>query len=279
MCVRPTIVVSFLAFWILFLPAAASALPEPKVTITYSAVVADGGEYWFELTATPLATFDHRARLCAGCDMYTGTVDDLVVNAPDDELHFVIEYTSDAMGNILDGPVELVDAYFYQNYAVEGSNILGSAVIGTDLAIGLAENGTGSLSGSTITWDTDSYWAYTLGEVDCTGGLCALAGPWPVVADPDAIPSNDPDDDNPTPVDLPTFTVFSNVDEADFVVSDNGTPGDFTDDLVAVDPGGSGTAYNTWYGQEVDRVPEPGSLVLLGSGVLGLMVISRRTRR
>ena len=278
MCVRPTLLVSFLASSILLLPAAASAQPNYYMYITYSAAVADGGAYWFELTGTPLATFDHRGRVCAGCEMWTGPVNYVTVYAPDDQLYFEIRYTSDSAGNILDGPVELEDSYFYQKYDVSGTNGFGTGIINTDLVVGLAQKGTGTLSGSTITWDTDSYWIYSLGQVDCTPGfpdLCVYAGPWPVVADPDA----DPNDDNPQALNLPTFTVSSNVDQADYVASDNGTPGDTTDDIVAVDPGGAGTAYNTWYGQEIDRVPEPASAILLGSGILGLMALSRRQRR
>ena len=239
----------------------AEALPEPKVTITYSLETIDGGAYRQQISGTPLGAGD--------VDYVVDVVDsgDPMVNVlVDNPLVVIIEFTADSPGgNIVDGPVELTDTHFEREFVIDSA---GLSLVHTTISTMLSRKGTGTLSGSTITWDNvvgvNAYQESVIGESTCTGFGCGfVTDPFP--RDLDGI------DDVP----LPTFTVFTNTSFGDAFASDNGTPGDPSDDIDR--PDADATVKDTWQGVEV--VPEPSREILLLAGVLGLAGLSRLRER
>jgi hypothetical protein len=241
------------------LATGAAALPEPKVTITYSLETADGGGYFQKISDTILGAGD--------VDFVFDVADsgdpdvNVIVASP---MFVTIEFTADAPGgNIVDGPVELVDAYFEREWEIDS----GLTLVHTDIIVWLSRKGSGTLSGSTITWDNvvAPYQESAEGVATCTGSFCGFASePWPRDLD---VTDND--------VPLPAFTVFADTIFGDSFASDNGTPNDPSDDIDRPDP--DATVKDTWVGVEV---PEPGREILLLAGVIGLAGLSRlRDRR
>jgi hypothetical protein len=251
----------------------AEALPEPKVTITYSLKTDDGGAYWQDIRNTPLGAGD--------VEFVFDTVDSMnprvnVTRAT--PLAVTIEYTADSPGgNIVDGPVELTQTDFGRDFILTTSFLGLEAVVTTLIDTVLSQKGTGDLiidaggEEGTITWDnvTAPYEETVVGTSDCVGDLCNVGEPPPVW--PRDLDATD------RPVVLPTFTVFKNTVFGDEFASDNGTPGDPTDDIDRPDPETSSTVTDTWYGVEV--VPEPSGEMLLLAGVLGLAGLSRLRER
>ena len=237
----------------------AEALPEPKVTITYSLEVRDGGAYRQIIADTPLGLGDANY-VCDVADSEDPSVTVLV----DTPLRVTMEFTADSPGgNIVDGPVELTDTHFEREFEIDS----GVTLVNTMLSTVLSRVATGTLSGSTITWDNvagvNMYEETVVGEGNCTGSFCSLAGTWPR----DLSGVND--------VELPLFTLFTDSVFGDAFASDNGTPLDRTDDIDRPDP--DATVTDLWEG--VEFVPEPGGEILLFAGVLGLVGLSRlRTR-
>jgi hypothetical protein len=232
----------------------AEALPDPKVTITYSLRVDDGGTYRQKITETP---FD-----LGNADYVFDTVssgDPNVTVFVASPLEVTIEYTADAPGgNIVDGPVELTHTHFEREFEIDAT-----VTVTTVLSTMLSRVATGTLSGSTITWDNgvNAYQEDVVGFADCepVGILCDLGGTWP----------RDLTDINEVP--LPTFTVLTVDTFGDSFVSDNGTPGDPSDDINR--PGDNATVKDTWEGMEF--VPEPSREILLLAGALGLVGLRR----
>ena len=239
----------------------AEALPEPKVTITYSLETIDGGAYWQKISGTPSGLGDVEYVVDV-VDSGDPSVDVFV----DNPLLVTIEFTADSPGgNIVDGPVELTDTHFEREFEINAS---GLSLVHTTISTMLSRKGTGTLSGSTITWDNvvgvNAYQESVIGESTCTGLGCGfVTDPFP--RDLDGI------DDVP----LPTFTVFTNTSFGDAFASDNGTPGDPSDDIDR--PDADATVKDTWQGVEV--VPEPSREILLLAGVLGLAGLSRLRER
>jgi hypothetical protein len=229
----------------------AEALPDPKVTITYSLRVDDGGTYRQKITETP---FD-----LGNADYVFDTVssgDPNVTVFVASPLEVTIEYTADAPGgNIVDGPVELTHTHFEREFEIDAT-----VTVTTVLSTMLSRVATGTLSGSTITWDNgvNAYQEDVVGFADCepVGILCDLGGTWP----------RDLTDINEVP--LPDFTISPS---GDAFVSDNGTPGDPSDDINR--PGDNATVKDTWEGMEF--VPEPSREILLLAGALGLVGLRR----
>jgi hypothetical protein len=244
----------------------AEALPEPKVTVFYSLEAADGGVYFQIIADTPLGAGDADYV----CDVEDSR-DPNVTVIVDNPLRVTIEFTADSPGgNIVDGPVELVDTHFEREFVINS----GFTVVTTVLSTVLSRTATGILSGSTITWDNEegvnAYQETVIGEGNCVGSFCSLAGPWP----------RDLSGINEVP--LPTFTVLTDTIFGDAFVSDNGTPGgrsddpiDRSDDIDRPDP--DATVTDTWEGVEV--VPEPSREILLLAGALGLVGLSRLRER
>ena len=182
-----------------------------------------------------------------------------------DPLEVTIEYTADSMGNICDGLVELTQTDFGRDFVLT----TGFTVVTTLIDTVLSQNGTGNLSGSTITWDNVMvpYEETVVGSADCDGALCGFAVPeggWP-----QDLAATD------RAVVLPDFTVFMNTVFADEFASDDGTPNDPSDDIDR--PDDQATVKDTWYGVEV--VPEPSGEILLLAGVLGLAGLCRLRER
>ncbi len=240
----------------------AEALPEPKVTITYSLKTVDGGAYWQKISGTPGGFGD--------AEFVFDTDDSMNQNSPVTEvnvtratpLEVTIEYTADSPGgNIVDGPVELTETEFERDFILTTSFTVVTTLIDTVLS----QIGTGTLSGSTITWDFGVYKETVQGTSDCDGGGCSLGEPpggWPRDLDvTDAV------------VDLPTFTLFTNTVFGDEFASDNGTPNDPSDDILR--PDANAEVRDTWYGV----VPEPSGEILLLAGVLGLAGLCRLRER
>jgi hypothetical protein len=246
-----------IALPVAMLATSAMALPEPKVTITYSLETADGGGYFQKISDTPDGIGD--------VDFVFNKVDsgdpkvDVIVDSP---LHVIIEFTADAPGgNIVDGPVELVHAYFEREWEISAPLTL----VNTDIDVWLARKGTGDLLGSTITWHNDvPYQESASGEATCSGLGCLFASP-PFPRDL-SVTNND--------VPLPTFTVLTDTIFGDSFASDNGTPGDPSDDIDR--PDAQATVKDTWVGVEV---PEPSREILLLAGVLGLVGLGRLRER
>ena len=249
-----------IALFAVVLATDAEALPEPKVTITYSLETVDGGAYRQQISGTPFGLGDVDYVVDS-----TDSGDPNVTVYVDNPLRVTLEFTADAPGgNIVDGPVEITDTHFERDFDIDS----GLTLVSTVLSTVLSRTGTGTLSGSTITWDNEvgvnAYQETVVGEGNCTGGsFCDLAGPWPR----DLSGVND--------VILPTFTVLTLSSFGDAFVSDNGTPGDPSDDIDRPDP--SATVKDTWEGVEV--VPEPGGAILLAAGVLGLVGLGRLRER
>jgi hypothetical protein len=238
----------------------AEALPEPKVTITYSLETVDGGAYRQKISDTPLGLGDANY-VVDSVDSGDPNVNVIV----DNPLRVTIEFTADSPGgNIVDGPVEITDTHFEREFEIDS----GVTLVNTVLSTVLSRTGTGMLSGSTITWDNvegvNAYQETVVGEGNCFGGsFCSLAGEWP----------RDLSGINEVP--LPTFTLFTIEIFGDSFVSDNGTPGDPSDDINRPDP--DATVKDTWYG--VEFVPEPSREILLLAGALGLAGLRRLRER
>jgi hypothetical protein len=239
----------------------AEALPEPKVTVTYSLKTIDGGAYWQKISGTPFGIGD--------AEFVFDTVDSLdpkvnVTRAT--PLVVTIEYTADSPGgNIVDGPVELTQTDFGRDFVLT----TGVTVVTTLIDTVLSQKGTGTLSGSTITWDNvvAPYKETVVGSADCVGDLCGLGAPtggWPQILNA-----------TDRAVVLPDFTLFTNTVFADEFASDNGTPNDPSDDINRPDE--RATVKDTWYGVEV--IPEPSGEILLLAGVLGLAGLNRLRER
>jgi len=237
----------------------AHALPEPKVTVTYSLETNDGGAYRQKISDTLFGAGD--------ADYVVDVVDSgdpSVTVFVDNPLLVTIEFTADSPGgNIVDGPVEITDTHFEREFEINS----GVTVVTTVLSTVLSRTGTGTLSGSTITWDNvvgvNAYQESVIGEGNCVGDLCGFVGTWPR----DLSGIND--------VILPTFTVLTLSTFGDAFVSDNGTPGDPSDDIDRPDP--DATVKDTWEGVEV--VPEPSREILLLAGALGLVGLNRLRER
>jgi hypothetical protein len=253
------------------LATTAMALPEPKVTITYSLETADGGGYYQKISETSggIGDVDFVFDVVDAGDP-NDKVDVLVAGSlPAREgaipMHVIIEFTADAPGgNIIDGPVELVDAYFEREWVINSGN--GLTIVTTDIDVWLSRKGIGTLSGSTITWDNTvaPYRESASGGATCTGFGCLFAEP--------AFPRDLSVTDNDVP--LPTFTVLTDAVFGDSFASDNGTPDDPSDDIDR--PDAQATVKDTWVGVEV---PEPSREVLLLAGVLGLLGLGRLRER
>ena len=253
----------------------AEALPEPKVTITYSLKTSDClnppddcGGYWQKIFMTPLGAGDVEFV----CDI-NDSMDTMVNVTRATPLMVTIEYTADSPGgNIVDGPVELTQTDFGRDFIL--TTIIGEsdAVVTTIINTVLSQKGTGSLSGSTITWDNGMApykETVTMSSSDCVGDLCSLsppAGGWP-----QSLNATD------RAVVLPDFTLFTNSVFGDEFASDDGTPGDPSDDIDRPDEREGVMVKDTWYGVEV--VPEPSGEILLLAGVLGLAGLSRLRER
>ncbi len=250
------------ALFAALLASDAGALPQPKVIITYSLEVPDGGAYRQRISDTPLGAGD--------ADFVFYTVDSGDPNVTvfvDSPLTVTMEFTADAPGgNIVDGPVELTHAHFEREFEI---NSAGISLVHTTLSTVLSRKGTGTLTGSTITWENQvaPYQEAVVGLATCEGFGCDFVDP-----------------EHPFPRDLsgtfdvplPTFTVFAIGSFGDAFASDNGTPADRTDDIDR--PAVDATVKDLWEGVEV--VPEPGGGALVLAGVLGLAGLCRlRARR
>jgi hypothetical protein len=246
------------------------ALPEPKVTITYSLETADGGAYYQLITGTPFGAGDADFVFAVG-EGQSGDPDvDVWVASP---MLVTIEFTADAPGgNIVPGPVELVHAYFEREWTIGGLT-----TVHTDIVVWLSRKGIGTLAEDlgvwTITWNNDlPYREAANGVATCSGSLCGLASP-PFPRDLKARMNDVP---------LPTFTLLTDEVFGDSFIGDHGTPGDGTkgtlserlDDIER--PDAQATVRDTWVGHEV---PEPSREILLLAGVLGLVGLGRLRER
>ncbi len=243
-----------IALPVAMLATTAMALPEPKVSVIYSLETADGGGYFQKISDTPNQIGDVDFVFDVGNSGDPNV--NLFVASP---LFVIIEFTADAPGgNIIDGPVELVDAYFGREWEIDS----GLTVVHTDIDVWLSRKGTGTLSGSTITWDNTvaPYQESASGVATCTGFGCLFASP--------PFPRDLSVTDNDVP--LPTFTVLTDTIFGDSFASDNGTPGDPSDDIDR--PDDQATVKDTWVGAEV---PEPSREILLLAGALGLVGLGR----
>jgi len=255
----------------------AMALPEPKVTITYSletSVVGDncpydppatvgGGAYCEDVSGTPFGAGDVEFVFDIA-DSENADVNVLVASP----LLVTMEFTADMPGgNIVDGPVELVYTEFEREFVISGA-----ATVHTILSYALARKGIGTLSGTTITWDNvvAPYQEDIEYLATCTPDLiCDFAlAPWPQSAT------------GIFDVPLPDFTVLTDTIFGDSFVSDNGTPGDPSDDIDRPHPipaaRPDATVKDTWVGEEV---PEPSREILLLAGALGLVGLRRLRER
>jgi hypothetical protein len=244
----------------------AEALPEPKVAITYSLRVPDGGSYRQQISETLLGLGDVDF-LCAVSEEDPPEQpgpdgDDNVVVVEDDPLLVTLEFTTDEItGDIIDGLVEITDTHFEREFDISS----GFTDVNTVLKTLLSRVGTGMLSGTTITWDNvegvNAYQELVVGTALCVGTFC---------------PFSEMDLGGTNEVPLPDFTVGTISIFADTFVSDNGTPSDITDDILRQDDDDA-LVYDTWTG--VEFVPEPSRDVLLLAGVLGLAGLTRLRER
>lgn len=264
-----------IAFSVAMLATNALALPEPKVTITYSLETADGGAYLQMVSDTPFGAGD--ADFVFDVENSGDPNVNVLVASP---LLVTLEFTADVPGgNIVDGPVELVDTEFEREFVITSS----LTVVHTILSTVLARKGTGTLSGSTITWENvvAPYQESVVGVATCTPEFwCGFSSaPWPQ------------DLGGTFDVPLPTFSVLTDTIFGDSFISDNGTPGDGTpgtpsdrsDDIDRPDPNAppppdppDAIVKDTWQGIEV---PEPSREILLIAGVLGLAGLGRLRER
>jgi hypothetical protein len=261
-----------MAFCVAMLATRAMALPEPKVAIQYSLEATDGGAYYQLITETP-SGYGDADFVFDVADSGDSKVDVLVAGP----LLVIIEFTTDENGDITDGPVELIHTEFEREWVITSS----LTVVHTTLSTVLARKGTGTLSGSTITWENGEpgeappYQEYVEGLATCSdelgGFFCGFASaPWPQ------------DQSGTFDVPLPKFTVLTDTVFGDSFISNNGTPGDGTkgtpgdraDDIDRPDPNAppppdppDAIVKDTWVGIEV---PEPSSEILLVAGVLVL---------
>jgi hypothetical protein len=240
----------------------AEALSEPKVTITYSLETIDGGAYHQKIYNTPLGGAGDVDYVVNEVD--SGDVDvDVLVDNP---LRVIIEFTADSPGgNIIDGPVDLAYTYFRRQFEI---NSLGLALVNTDIRTRRLRKGTGTLSGSTISWNNGVGVAYqesVTGRATCTGlGCDFVSDPFP----------RDLSEGGPFEVLLPDFTLFTINTFGDAFASDHGTPGNRLDDIDRPDP--DADVVDLWEGVEV---PEPSREILLFAGALGLVGLSRLRER
>ncbi len=246
-----------IALTVVMLATSAVALPEPKVTITYSLETIDGGAYFQKISDTPSGLGD--------ADFVFDVVNSgdpnvsVQVASP---LFVTLEFTADVPGgNIVDGPVELVDTQFERQFKIDS----GLSLVTTIISTVLSRKGTGTLSGSTISWENvvAPYQESVIGGATCSGFGCAF------VQDPF------PRDLSGTfDVPLPTFSVLTDTVFGDSFVSDNGTPGDPSDDINR--PDADATVKDTW---EAIEVPEPNGEILLFAGAVGLVGLGRLRER
>jgi hypothetical protein len=262
-----------IALSVAMLATSAMALPQPKVSILYSLETADGGGYYQQITDTPLGAGDVDFVFAPGPDNPDPSPDpdpdgdDNVAVLVASPMYVVIEFTADAPGgNIVNGPVELAAAYFKREW-----KIVGLTTVHTVIDVWLSRKGTGTLSGSTITWDNvvAPYQESAIGLATCTGAFCSFANP-PFPRDLSVIGNDVP---------LPDFTVLTDSVFADSFISDNGTPGngtlgDRSDDIDR--PDDQATVKDTWIGVEV---PEPSREILLLAGALALVGLGRLRER
>jgi hypothetical protein len=253
----------------------AMALPEPKVTIMYSLEAGDGGAYYQLITDTPFGAGD------ADFVFHFGSSGDPKVDVRvASPLLAILEFTADAPGgNIVNGPVELVHTEFEREYVITSS----LTVVHNTISTVLSRKGTGTLSGSTITWDNvvAPYQESVVGVATCTPEFwCGFSSaPWPQILS------------GIFDVPLPTFTVLTDTVFGDSFISNNGTPGDGTlgtpgdraDDIDRPDPNAppppdppDAIVKDTWVAIEV---PEPSGEILLLAGILGLVGLGRLRER
>jgi len=243
----------------------AEALPEPKVTITYSLETVDGGAYWQQISGTTGGFGD--ANYFLDVDEPNEPIpNEKVTVIVDGPLLVTMEFTADAPGgNIVDGPVELTDTHFEREFEIDS----GVTLVNTVLSTVLSRVATGDLSGQIITWDNEvgenMYEESVIGEGNCSysGGIdwCSFAGSWPRNLS------------GTFEVFLPLFTTATTF--RDEFVSDNNTPGtsapDNSDDIIK-QADTEAFVVDTW-------VPEPSREILLLAGVLGLAGLSRLRER
>ena len=129
-----------IALPVAMLATSAMALPEPKVTITYSLETADGGGYFQKISGTLLGAGD--------VDFVFDVVDSgdpkvtVFVASP---LFVTMEFTAHPeTGDIVDGPVELVDAYFDREWEIVDG--FGLTTVNNDILVWLSRKATGTLS-------------------------------------------------------------------------------------------------------------------------------------
>ena len=270
-----------IASCVAMLATSAMALPQPKVSILYSLETADGGGYYQEVTGTTLGlgNVDFVFDVANSGDAQV----DVVVASP---LFVIIEFTADAPGgNIVEGPVEFVHAYFDRQWEIVDG--FGLTTVDNDILVWLSRKATGTLSipdpplVPTITWDNEQnesegkflYQESAIGGATCTGSLC-----------PGDFPRDLSVTNNPVP--LPDFTVLTGTVFGDSFISDDGTPGDGTlgtpspgdraDDIDRTLDPGEAIVKDTWIGHEV---PEPSREILLLAGALALVALARLRER
>ncbi len=249
----------------LLVAAPALALEPPKVVVTYSLDCLDGGRYVRNITDTPLGLGNQQLIMCAADDESEGAV---VLDVT--PTFITVEYTADPnTQDIVDGPVELTDLFHTTVFNILALNGVITTV--TDVDVDFERGVVGALSGNVITWDnTTPMRTASFGETDCFGNptICSISAPvggWPRV-----------EDGTPTPHDLPSYSIFNNVERADAFSGDNLTPAEFTDDYIAT-MDAQATTIDTWMGVQVERqfVPEAAELLLLASSLGGLLGIRR----
>jgi hypothetical protein len=247
-----------IVLFVAILATNAEALPEPKVTITYSLEALDGGAYWQKISGTPSGLGDAEYVVDVA-----DSGDPNVSVYVDNPLLVTIEFTADSPGgNIVDGPVELTDTHFEREFQINSS---GLSLVYTTISTVLSRKGTGTLSGSTISWENTvaPYQESVVGDSTCTGfGCLFVTDPFP--RDLTGI----------FDVPLPTFSVLTINSFGDAFASDNGTPGDPSDDINR--PDADATVKDTWEGV---ALPEPSREILLLAGALGLVGLNRLRER
>lgn len=264
---------SAVALLLLFSGSGALALDGPKVVVTYSlerVEPGDGRAFVQNITDTVLGLGDVRFVMDIDYDEQPNA--NVFVDSPQ---WVEIEYTADDVTEeIVSGPVEITDSYMEQEFEVIALG--GGATAHTDQVLSLAREGVGTFDSVTglITFDNETpYQQSNVGITTCSGEpfLCDLAAPpggWPRI-----------EDGTPKDVFLPLFNVWTNAVLGDAISSDNDTPGNELDDILASSDS-QATTYNTWHGVEISRtyVPEPGFLLSLGCGATALLALARLRR-